>query len=260
MVSVGFLSALLTNFAAGGDDNLPKSLLHVFGLQDLVLAPFEVEAQDRNAPLIHHIRIDLAIAVFIRNHFAAPVEINVTAVNLTQIAFELRAVTAAQNLMGTTELSGFRQSAPAAELDMIPARERHLAGLLLLVEPPGHVHVHAAGSVLVTRRQVLEYGQISAHRRAYRVHHVAAHQACGVTHTIRKLAALRVQHDARRLAAARGQHHDLGVDRYFIARFLVDVGHTPRQPVPAHHHFPHHGAGAYFQIAGLHGGSDVHSR
>ena len=47
-------------------------------------------------------------------------------------------------------------AAAAADFDVIAARERHLAGLLLLVQPPRHVHVHAADAVFILRRQVLQ--------------------------------------------------------------------------------------------------------
>ena len=63
-------------------------LLHVLGLQDLVLAPLEVEAQHRNAPLIDHVRIDLAVAVLVGNHLAAAGEVNVGAVDLAEVALQ----------------------------------------------------------------------------------------------------------------------------------------------------------------------------
>ena len=52
----------------------------------------------------------------------------------------------------------------AADLDVIAAREVELAGVLLLVEPPGRVDVIAAGAVLVVRRQVLEQRDLAAQR------------------------------------------------------------------------------------------------
>ena len=80
-----FLSAPATV----GDDLPPaasiifaKGLLHVFRLQDLILAPFEVEAQHRNTPLVDDVRIDLAIAVVIRNHFAAAGEVQLVRRNI----------------------------------------------------------------------------------------------------------------------------------------------------------------------------------
>src|SRR5581483_3222019 len=64
-------------------DNFSKRILHMLGLQNFVLTPFEMEAQHRNAPLVDNIGINLAIAVFVRNHLSAAGEVNFAAVKLT---------------------------------------------------------------------------------------------------------------------------------------------------------------------------------
>ena len=51
--------------------------------------------QDGNAPGVHDVRIDFAVAVFVRNHFAAAGEADEGAVKLAHAALELHAVAAA---------------------------------------------------------------------------------------------------------------------------------------------------------------------
>ena len=83
--------------AAGRLDNFLERLLHVFGLQNLVLAPFEMEAQHGNAPLIDGIGIDFAVAVLVRDHFAAARKVDIATVDFSQILLQFHAVAAAQH-------------------------------------------------------------------------------------------------------------------------------------------------------------------
>ena len=71
---------LWRNRSAHRFNNLLERFLHVPGLQNFVLAPLEVEAQHRNAPLIDDVRIDLAVAILVGNHFAAAREMDFAAV------------------------------------------------------------------------------------------------------------------------------------------------------------------------------------
>ena len=82
--------------AAGREDDLLEGVLHVLGLLDFVVAPFEVEAQHRNAPLVHRVGVDLAVALLVGDHLAASGEVDVGAVHLAQVALELLAVAAAR--------------------------------------------------------------------------------------------------------------------------------------------------------------------
>src|ERR1019366_3753664 len=152
-------------FAAGGGDDLLESILHVFRLQDFVVAPFEVETQHGDSPLVHRVRIEIAIAVGIWDHFAASGEADLRAVHLAQVALQLDAITAAQDALGTIEVIAPRQAAPAAKLDVISAREGHLDGLLVLVVPPRHVHVHAADAVFIARGQIFQNREIAVYVR-----------------------------------------------------------------------------------------------
>src|SRR5216684_1377174 len=79
-------------FAAHGFDNRAKRLLHVLGLEQFVIRELEVEAQRRNAPLIDDVRIDLAIRVRVGQHFAAPGEVDVRAVDLSSAPLQCGAV------------------------------------------------------------------------------------------------------------------------------------------------------------------------
>src|SRR6185437_3770153 len=182
-------------------DDVLERLLHVLGLQDLVLAPLEVKTQHGNAPLIDGVGIDLTIAVFVRDHFAASGETDVSAINFAKILLQLGAISAAEYALRTRQDAGARLIAADAELNVIATREWHFAGFLLLIIPPGHVHMHTADAVLVLWGKVLKDREESAHRRADRVHDVASDETRRVRQAVGKLAALRIKHDAGGLTA-----------------------------------------------------------
>src|SRR3989475_2383972 len=52
-------------------DERPESLLHVLHLLVLVVSPLPVELQNRDAPPVHHVRVDLAVAAVVGDHLAA---------------------------------------------------------------------------------------------------------------------------------------------------------------------------------------------
>src|ERR1700690_1256888 len=71
-------------FAAHGFDDGAESFLHVLGLKQFVIGPFEMKTQNGNAPLIHDAGIDFEIAIRIGNNFAASAEADVTAVGFAR--------------------------------------------------------------------------------------------------------------------------------------------------------------------------------
>src|SRR5712664_4279292 len=73
-------------------DERAERLLHVLRLLVLVVRPFPVEAQHRNAPLVHGARIEFAVRVVVGNHLAAAREPDRGAVIATVVVFELLAV------------------------------------------------------------------------------------------------------------------------------------------------------------------------
>src|SRR5581483_2332865 len=76
------------NAASVFDDGL-EGFLHVLGLQDLVLTPFEVEAQNRDTPFIDHVRIDFTVAVVIGDHLSTAGEVHRAAVQFAKVALQL---------------------------------------------------------------------------------------------------------------------------------------------------------------------------
>ncbi len=60
----------------------------MLGLLDLVLAPGVVEAQHRDAVLIHHVGVDLAVITLQGNAFPAPGEAHVGAVEAPVVIFQ----------------------------------------------------------------------------------------------------------------------------------------------------------------------------
>src|SRR4029077_4002215 len=170
--------------------------------------PLPVEAQHRNTPLVLKSRIDLAVGVLVGDHLAASVEPDERAVVATHVLLDLHPVAAAGEPFHGGSRAVARHAPPAAELDVIAAREAELAGELLLVEPPRYVARMTVGAVLVERRQALQERHLSDHRAADRVHEVAPDLAARVAEPLGKLRALGVEQDAHRLAGARGEDHD----------------------------------------------------
>src|SRR5580658_5266250 len=60
--------------ASRGFNDRAESLLHIRGHLYLVVAPFPVKTQHRNAPLILHFGVRLTVALFVRNHLAPSAE------------------------------------------------------------------------------------------------------------------------------------------------------------------------------------------
>ena len=200
--------------------------------------------------LVLHVRIDLAAGVLVRDHLAAAGEVHERAVVAPGVFLELATVAAAGEPLQARRRAEAGHAPAAAELDVIAARETELAGQLLLVEPPGRVHVPAARAIFVVRRKALEQRNLPLHGAAHSVHEVVAHLAARVGEPMRKLRGLRVEQDAHRLARARGQHdHSRGrVAR--LAGALVDVADAARLAVPSEGDFAHHGVGEDVEIAG----------
>src|SRR5215469_12154404 len=71
---VGFI------FAPHSFDDGPECFLHVLGLKQFVVGPFEMEAQDGDAPLINDLGINCAVRVRVGNHLAATGEADMAAI------------------------------------------------------------------------------------------------------------------------------------------------------------------------------------
>ena len=140
-----------------------------FDLVDLVVGPLPVEAQHRDAPLVDDARVDLAVAVLVRDHLAAPGEADRRAVEPAVVVLELlcrsrrprgRPISTPCTVDAAHE-AGAGHAAAAADLDVVAAREVEL----LVVEPPRHVEVRAADAVLVVRHVVHQLRDEAARRR-----------------------------------------------------------------------------------------------
>src|ERR1700722_17939711 len=70
-----------------------KGFLHVFRHLDLIVAPCEMEAQNRNAPFVAHLWIDLAVAIGIRNHLPTAGKSDVGAIVAATFLLQRRTVT-----------------------------------------------------------------------------------------------------------------------------------------------------------------------
>src|SRR6266576_896317 len=77
-----------------GDDRSGR-LMHVLYLEILVIGPLPMEAKYGNAPVVHDVRIDLAVAVLIGDHLAAAREADIGAVIAAIVLLQLFAVAAA---------------------------------------------------------------------------------------------------------------------------------------------------------------------
>ena len=131
----------------------------------LGVAPLEMEAQHRDAPLVDALGIDLAIGILVRDHFAAAGEADVRAVILVDVVFQLlcRSPDAARTT--PWNVPDLRHAEAAADLDVIAARE---ILVLIVVEPPRHIDVHAADAVRVVARHARPARECSRSARSRR--------------------------------------------------------------------------------------------
>src|SRR6185369_11051691 len=107
----------------------------------------------------------VAIAVLIGQHFAAARETDHGAIFLADFVLERRSVTlVAGALARETTQHGHAES--AADLDVVPAGK---VLLFVSVQPPRHVHVHAADAVAVVARHATESGHVTAGAVAHRI-------------------------------------------------------------------------------------------
>src|SRR6266849_3166576 len=142
--------------AAHGLDDGAKRLLHVLGLQQLVIRPLEVEAQRGNAPLLDNVGIDLAISVRVGNHFAASGEADMRAVDLARALLQCGPV-AFFFIAQIIEHADDGHVASPAKFDVIAAGK-----IIFAVEfPPRHVHVHSAYAVVIVRRHLLQLRKVA---------------------------------------------------------------------------------------------------
>src|SRR6202021_3327951 len=167
-------------------------------------------AQHRNAPFVRNGRIDLAVGIFVRDHFAASGEAHERSIVATRILFELLAIAAAGEAFDPVQRAGARHAPAAAEFNVIAARESQLALLLVLISPPGRVKRVSARAVLVLRRQRFEQRNLAAQVAAHGVHDIAPDLAAGIGEAIRERRALRVEKYSRRLAGAGSEHYPPG--------------------------------------------------
>ena len=91
--------------------------------------------------------------------------------------------------MNSAHEAGTRLTHSAAYFDVIAARKIEL----LVVEPPWHVHVHAAGAILVVSRVILHRGDVSGNSCACCISDVFANRAARIRESLRKSRAPRIE-------------------------------------------------------------------
>src|SRR5467141_5310128 len=103
-------------------DDFVESLLHVLRLPHLVLGECEMKSQYGNPIPVDNIRVDLAVTVVVRNHFAAAGEVDLRRVVPAVIVLQLFAVTAgAVEPLDAAENAVRRHAPAAADLDVVAA-------------------------------------------------------------------------------------------------------------------------------------------
>src|ERR1700733_13298162 len=141
---------------AGSLDNGAEGFLHILRHLDFVVAPLPVKAQHGNAPLVYGIGIDIAVAVFVGNHFAASAEADGRAVHAAAFLLEGGAVSL-EFFAHMVKLPDPGHAKPAAEFDVVAAQK-----VILAVElPPRHVHVHAAYAIVIVAGHFFQLGKES---------------------------------------------------------------------------------------------------
>src|SRR5580692_891745 len=210
--SLGFVDA------TRGFDDGAKSFLHVLGLANFVLAPLEMKAQNGDAPFIDNVRVDLAVGVWIRNHFAPPGHANARAIGLAR-AFLQRGAVTFLFVQEVIKLADAGHIAAAAKLDVIAARE-----IILAVEfPPGNVHVHAADTVMIVRGHFFELRDDAPAIAANGIGEVFADSAGGIGEAVGELRRFGVEQQARGFAGAGCENDGASIYAFLSARGFVDV-------------------------------------
>ena len=163
-------------------DERAERLLHVLDLEVFVIGELPVEAEHGDAPFVHDSRIDFAVAAVVGNHLAAPREPDVRAVVAAIVVLELLAVPAAVPLLDPAAEARLRQPRAAPHLDVVAAREVEL----LVVEPPRHVDVHPAHTVVIMGNRVHHLRNESSDVGAGRVGEILADRPARVRESIRE--------------------------------------------------------------------------
>ena len=143
-------------------DDFAESILHVLRLLDFIIRPLPVKPKHGNSMFVDDVRIDLAIAIVVCDHFAAAGEVDGGTPESAIVVFESFPVTthAVVPFDAAHEPERWSPAASAAELDVIPAREIELP----VIEPPGHVEMHTAHTVFIVWRSIGHLGNVSPDR------------------------------------------------------------------------------------------------
>src|ERR1700674_2658644 len=146
-----------------------------------------METKHRNSPLVLDLRINLTIGPIIGDHLPATIEPDERSVITANVLLELRPIAATRQPFKAGPGSVPGHPLTAAEFDVVAASELKLAGMLVLIEPPGNIQLVPIGGVLVERRQVLEQGNLPAQAAADRIHQISSNLATGIRQSIWKL-------------------------------------------------------------------------
>src|SRR5437868_2888114 len=79
-IAFALVGHLVEDLASHLLDERAESLLHVPNLVVLIVRPLPVKTKDRNSVLVLHRWIELAVAAVVRNHLAAPGEVDLRSV------------------------------------------------------------------------------------------------------------------------------------------------------------------------------------
>ena len=191
-------------------------------LLPLVVAEGEVEPRHRNPPAVHCIRVDVHVALVVRDHLPAPGQANATAVFPADPALQLRTVP--RRSRSASEAVGSRHPEAAAHLDVVATRKIKL--VVAVPQPPRSVQVRPSEALRVIARQVLQGRQRAAQTEAHCVHQIASHQPGAVGDPIGKGLGLGIEHQPSRLARRSRQHHRAAKHALLASGAFVDVDHA----------------------------------
>ena len=144
-----------------------------------------------------------------------------------------------RRLFDPVEKSELGHVAAAPGLDVVAAGEVELP----VVDPPGHVEVHASRAVFVVSDHLFELRKVADAIGARGIHEIAADGAARVRQALGESRRAGVQQKARGLAGARGENHHASPNVPVAQVGFVDVGHAAREAVVIRRHFARHGSG-----------------
>src|SRR5439155_2302910 len=191
-----------------------SGIRHVFGHLLLTVAELVMEAENRDAPAVLLLRIQVHVVFVARQHFAKAAHVN----ERTRVLPDLFFVLGAETWSGVS--ISREHPKPAPPFKSVTPKELGMA--LFEISEPGKVEA-ARPAVVESARLAGQVLHETGHARTHDVlAKVVAYVAAGISDAVRIKARFGEQHEPRRFERRSGQDDDLGHRLVSLEGFRVD--------------------------------------